>query len=106
MYKRQIQQQAGIFNPEMARQVEQINAQLRTFGADLGMVAAGIVLIAAGILAGTIINDNCNPNGPKSSVKDLELKGSSGKTTKLSSKGDKNVSTSTSTAPETDTPKA
>ena len=101
-----IQQQAGIFNPEMARQVEQINAQLRTFGADLGMVAAGIVLIAAGILAGTIINDNCNPNGPKSSVKDLELKGSSGKTTKLSSKEDNNVSTSTPTAPETDTPKA
>ncbi|MCO6395504.1 YPDG domain-containing protein, partial [Corynebacterium sp. MC-18] len=83
-----IQQQAGIFNPEMARQVEQINAQLRTVGADLGMVAAGIVLIAAGILAGTVIYDNCNPNGPKSSVKDLELKGSSGKTTKLSSKKD------------------
>ena len=81
-----IQQQAGIFNPEMARQAEQINAQLRTVGADLGMVAAGIVLIAAGILAGTVIYDNCNPNGPKSSVKDLELKGSSGKTTKLSSK--------------------
>ena len=101
-----IQQQAGVFNPEMARQVEQINAQLRTFGADLGMVAAGIVLIAAGILAGTIINDNCNPNGPKSSVKDLELKGSSGKTTKLSSKEDNNVSTSTPKAPATDTPKA
>ena len=83
-----IQQQAGVFNPEMARQAEQINAQLRTFGADLGMVAAGIVLIAAGILAGTVIYDNCNPNGPKSSVKDLELKGSSGKTTKLSSKTD------------------
>ena len=83
-----IQQQAGVFNPEMARQAEQINAQLRTVGADLGMVAAGIVLIAAGILAGTVIYDNCNPNGPKSSVKDLELKGSSGKTTKLSSKTD------------------
>lgn len=81
-----IQQQAGIFNPEMAAQVERINAQLGTVGADLGMVAAGIVLIAAGILAGTIIYDNCNPNGPKSSVKDLELQGSSGKTTKLSSK--------------------
>ncbi|MCQ4614365.1 Rib/alpha-like domain-containing protein [Corynebacterium pseudogenitalium] len=80
-----IQQQAGIFNPEMARQVEQINAQLRTVGADLGMVAAGIVLIAAGILAGTVIYDNCKPGGPSSSVKDLELKGSSGKTTKLSS---------------------
>ena len=80
-----IQQQAGIFNPEMARQAEQINAQLRTVGADLGMVAAGIVLIAAGILAGTVIYDNCKPGGPSSSVKDLELKGSSGKTTKLSS---------------------
>ena len=81
-----IQQQAGIFNPEMARQVEQINAQLRTVGADLGMVAAGIVLIAAGILAGTVIYDNCKPGGPSSSVKDLELKGSSGKTVQLSSK--------------------
>ena len=94
-----IQQQAGIFNPEMARQAEQINAQLRTVGADLGMVAAGIVLIAAGILAGTVIYDNCNPNGPKSSVKDLELKGSSGKTTKLSSKKD-NATTTTPAKPE------
>ncbi|WP_168161634.1 hypothetical protein, partial [Corynebacterium sp. HMSC08D02] len=101
-----IQQQAGIFNPEMARQAEQINAQLRAVGGDLGMVAAGIVLIAAGILAGTVIYDNCNPNGSKSSVKDLELKGSSGKTTKLSSKTDNNVSTSTPKAPETDTPQA
>ncbi|MDK8245095.1 YPDG domain-containing protein, partial [Corynebacterium sp. UMB10321] len=90
-----IQQQAGIFNPEMARQVEQINAQLRTVGADLGMVAAGIVLIAAGILVGTVIYDNCNPNGPKSSVKDLELKGSSGKTMKLSSKKDDAKATAT-----------
>ena len=85
MVNTRIQQQAGIFNPEMARQAEQINAQLRTVGADLGMVAAGIVLIAAGILAGTVIYDNCKPGGPSSSVKDLELKGSSGKTTKLSS---------------------
>ena len=80
-----IQQQAGIFNPEMARQAERINAQLRTVGADLGMVVAGIALIAAGILAGTVIYDNCKPGGPSSSVKDLELQGSSGKTTKLSS---------------------
>ena len=86
-----IQQQAGIFNPELAAQVERINAQLRTVGADLGMVAAGIVLIAAGILAGTVIYDNCNPGGPKSSVKDLELQGSSGSKVKLSSgeKGEK-----------------
>ena len=80
-----IQQQAGIFNPEMARHAERINAQLRTVGADLGMVVAGIALIAAGVLAGTFIYDACKPGGPSSSVKDLELKGSSGKTTKLSS---------------------
>ena len=106
-----IQQQAGIFNPEMARQAERINAQLRTVGADLGMVVAGIALIAAGILAGTIIYDNCKPGGPSSSVKDLELQGSSGKTTKLSSKKDnakapaKPTSDADPKAPATETPK-
>ena len=83
----QIQQQLGIFNPQMAGQVAEINARLKEVGADLSTVAAGIALIAAGILAGTLIYDNCSPNGGfKSSVKDLELKGSSGKTHKLSSK--------------------
>ena len=83
----QIQQQLGIFNPQMAGQVAEINARLKEVGGDLSMVAAGIALIAAGILAGTLIYDNCSPNGGfNSSVKDLELKGSSGKTHKLSSK--------------------
>ena len=82
----QIQQQLGIFNPQMAGQVAEINARLKEVGADLSTVAAGIALIAAGILAGTLIYDNCSPDGGfKSSVKDLELKGSSGKTHKLSS---------------------
>ncbi|MGY6464413.1 Rib/alpha-like domain-containing protein [Corynebacterium sp. UMB8791] len=90
-----IQQQAGIFNPEMAAQAERINAQLRTVGADLGMVVAGIALIAAGVLAGTFIYDACKPGGPSSSVKDLELKGSSGKTTKLSSEPAKKEGKST-----------
>ena len=85
----QIQQQLGIFNPQMAGQVAEINARLKEVGGDLSMVAAGIALIAAGILAGTLIYDNCSPNGGfNSSVKDLELKGSSGKTHKLSSKKD------------------
>ena len=83
----QIQQQLGIFNPQMAGQVAEINARLKEVGGDLSMVAAGIALIAAGILAGTLIYDNCSPNGGfNSSVKDLELKGSSGKTHELSSK--------------------
>ena len=83
----QIQQQLGLFNPEVAAQVDAANKQLAQFGADLGTVAAGLALIAAGILAGTLIYDNCSPDGG-SSVKDLELKGSSGKTYAGSSKKD------------------
>jgi len=83
----QIQQQLGLFNPEIAAQVDAANQQLAQFDADLGTVAAGIALIAAGILAGTLIYDDCSPNGG-SSVKDLELKGSSGKTYAGSSKKD------------------
>lgn len=54
-------------------------------GIDVATVAGGLALIAAGILAGTLIYNNCSPNGG-SSVKDLELKGSSGKTSTVSSK--------------------
>ena len=81
-----IQQQLGLFNPEIAAQVDAANRQLAQFGTDIGTVAGGLALIAAGILAGTLIYDNCSPNGGGSSVKDLELKGSSGKTYAGSSK--------------------
>ena len=83
-----IQQQLGLFNPEIAAQVDAANRQLAQFGTDIGTVAGGLALIAAGILAGTLIYDNCSPNGGGSSVKDLELKGSSGKTYAGSSKKD------------------
>ena len=74
-----LQQQLGVFNPQVAMQVEAINEQLGQFGLDVAKVAGGLALIAAGILTGTIIYDNCTPGGIGSSVKDLELKGSSGK---------------------------
>ncbi|OIR46041.1 hypothetical protein [Corynebacterium sp. NML130628] len=80
-----IQQQIGVFDPQLALQAERINDQLGKVGADLGMVAAAIALIAAGVLAGTLVYSNCNPNGPLSSVEDLEIKGSSGKKLKASS---------------------
>ena len=89
----QIQQQLGIFNPQLASQVDAINAKLGQYGTDLATVAGGLALIAAGILAGTIIYDNCSPNGGGSSVKDLELKGSSGKTYAGSSKEEKPTTT-------------
>ena len=75
-----IQQELGVFNPEIALQVEVINKQLRQFGLDVATVGAGLALIAAGILTGTVIYDNCTPGGIGSSVQDLELKGSTGKT--------------------------
>ena len=89
----QLQQQLGIFNPQLAAQVEGLNKQLGQYGTDIATVAGGLALIAAGILAGTIIYDNCSPNGGGSSVKDLELKGSSGKTYAGSSKEEKPTTT-------------
>ena len=71
-----------------AAQVDAANRQLAQFGTDIGTVAAGLALIAAGILPGALIYDNCSPEGG-SSVKDLELKGSSGKTYAGSSKEEK-----------------
>ena len=76
----QIQQQAGLFNPEVAVRVDEINKQLGQFGMNVGTLAGGLALLAAGILAGTIIYDNCAPEGATSSVLDLRLEGSSGNT--------------------------
>ena len=95
----QIQQQLGIFNPQLAAQVEGLNKQLGQYGTDIATVAGGLALIAAGILAGTIIYDNCTPGGG-SSVKDLELKGSSGKTYAGSSKEEKAPATTQKAEPK------
>ena len=95
----QLQQQLGIFNPQLAAQVEGLNNQLGQYGTDIATVAGGLALIAAGILAGTIIYDNCTPGGG-SSVKDLELKGSSGKTYAGSSKEEKAPATTQKAEPK------
>ena len=84
-FNTQMQRQLGVFNPQMASQVDAINSQLARYGTDIGTVLGGLALIAAGILAGTIIYDNCSPNGG-SSIKNLELRGSSGNTYAGSSK--------------------
>lgn len=85
----QMQQQLGLFNPEIAVQVDAINKQLAQYGTDLGSVAGALALIAAGILAGTIIYDACAPEGSQSAVNELRLQGSSGKTYAGSSKEEK-----------------
>lgn len=50
----QIQQQAGLFNPEAAVRVDEINKPLGQFGLNVGTLEGGLALLAAGILAGTI----------------------------------------------------
>ena len=59
----QIQQNLGMFNPQTAQALSQMNEQLRKAGFDLASLGAGIAVIAAGIIAGTIIYDNCAPGG-------------------------------------------
>lgn len=81
-----IQQRLGVFTPEVAVQIDAINKQLGQYGTDIATVAGGLALLAAGILAGTIIYDNCSPEGATSSVQDLRLEGSSGNTYAGSSK--------------------
>ena len=82
----QIQQQIGVYNPQMASQVAEINARLKSVGADLFTVVTSLALITAGILTGTMIYKNCVPDGTTDvTVKDLNLKGSSGKEYELSS---------------------
>ncbi|WP_143341129.1 hypothetical protein [Corynebacterium bouchesdurhonense] len=49
-----LNQQLGVFNPEVALRVEAINAQLGRFSADLGKVAGALAIISAGILGGTL----------------------------------------------------
>ncbi|MCP1387621.1 hypothetical protein M5J20_05390, partial [Corynebacterium sp. TA-R-1] len=58
-----IQQQMGVFNPQLAGQVDSLNAQL----ARVAPVAGGLALIAVGLLAGTLIYDACAPGGLGSS---------------------------------------
>ena len=83
----QIQQQIGVYNPQMASQVAEINARLKSVGADLFTVVTSLALITAGILTGTMIYKNCVPDGTTDvTVEDLKLKGSSGKEYELSSK--------------------
>lgn len=59
-----IQRQLGIFNPQTASQVAEMNAQLRKVGLSVAQVGAGLAMLAAGILAGTVIYDSCKPGGP------------------------------------------
>lgn len=90
-----IQRQLGIFNPSAAEQIVEINAQLRKAGLDLAPVGAGLALLTAGILSGTIIYEACGPDDAKLISSDMKLEGSSGKTYTSSEKDGENKQSST-----------
>ena len=64
----ELQKQLGIFNPEVAIQVDAINNQLRQYGTDVRAVGAGLALIAAGLSVGTLLFSACAPGGSQSSA--------------------------------------
>lgn len=57
----ELQKQLGIFNPQMAAQVAQLNEQLREFGMNMVTGAAVLVIVPA-LIAGTILTAKyCTP---------------------------------------------
>lgn len=64
-----LQQQLGVFQPQFAGQIDDINAQLKVFGADLTKVGTALAVVAAAILAGTLLFDACDTNGGFNSSK-------------------------------------
>lgn len=66
----QTQKQLGIFNPEVASQIEQANRQLAAFNAKISpevrQLGAGVALVAAGLLLGGLVYNACAPGGGSS----------------------------------------
>ena len=56
-----LQKQVGIYNPQMAAQAAEINAQLKEIGLNLVTGAAVLVLIPAAIAGGVLTAKNCTP---------------------------------------------
>ncbi|WJY65058.1 YPDG domain-containing protein [Corynebacterium aquatimens] len=113
-----LQQQLGIFNPDMARAIAQVDLQLKEARISLGQVAFGLALLAAGLTAVGVVASNCSPNektgssgfaklSPKSTrtsttKKTTETKPSTSKTsTSATTTKSTTASTSTSTATST-----
>ncbi|WP_186439433.1 Rib/alpha-like domain-containing protein [Corynebacterium sp. NML180780] len=63
----QIQNGLGIMNPQIAKQVSDINGQLRQYGTNVATIGGGLLLFAAGIGVTALIVDSCKPGGPTSS---------------------------------------
>ncbi|MEX3504834.1 Rib/alpha-like domain-containing protein [Corynebacterium sp. LK2510] len=59
----ELQRNLGIFEPNTARFVQELNAQFNQYGKAVG----GLALVAAGLLAGAYVFDNCVDGGSSSS---------------------------------------
>ena len=72
----EIQQQVGIWNPQLTNQ---INAEFAKITPEMRRAAAGVALVAAGLLAAGALADACGPGeGSSEGSSDLLSSGSSG----------------------------
>lgn len=67
----ELQKQLGLLDPAMAAQAAHLNDQLRAAGSDLGQVAAGLALLAAGIGASALVATKCAPNNNNLKEEDM-----------------------------------
>ena len=67
----EIQRQAGILNPELAKQVEAVDKYLTAFGYSVASAAIGLAALAGGLTASSFIIRDClvNQGGSNSSLK-------------------------------------
>ncbi|QYH19172.1 hypothetical protein JKI95_08045 [Corynebacterium aquatimens] len=67
----EIQRQAGILNPELAKQVEALDKYLTAFGYSVASAAIGLAALAGGLTASSFIIRDClvNQGGTKVTVK-------------------------------------
>lgn len=56
-----LQQQSGIYDPNTANFMAQVNAELNKSGVNIGQVAGAAVLLTVGGLARKHVVDNCLP---------------------------------------------
>ena len=66
-FNTQLQQKTGLYNPDVAQQVDSINRQLQAFGREHGTLIGGAGAVAVAALVVTLLWKNCTPGEQLSS---------------------------------------
>ena len=66
-FNTQLQQKTGLYNPDVAQQVDSINHQMQAFGREHGTLIGGVGAVAVAALVVTLLWKNCTPGEQLSS---------------------------------------